>query len=84
MTASTVSLCEFYFFIRIGKRVFYFFRSIGKRFFAASGVQLALSKQFHYRRAAFSSQLKAKVGNILAKVAALRINLHIHVAPYSF
>jgi hypothetical protein len=38
------------------------------RFFAASGLQLAQSTsgQFHYRRAAFSSQLKSKVGNILA------------------
>jgi hypothetical protein len=40
-------------------------------FFAASGVQLrqSTSVQFHYRRAAFSSQLKSKVGNILAKAA---------------
>jgi hypothetical protein len=39
------------------------------RFFAASGVQLvqSTSGQFHYRRAAFSSQLKSKIGNILAK-----------------
>jgi hypothetical protein len=45
------------------------------RFFAASGVQLAqpASGLFHFRRAAFSSQFKAKVGNILAKAAALRI-----------
>ena len=45
------------------------------RFFAASGVQLAQHDrgQFHYKRAAFSSQLKSKVGNILAKAAALRI-----------
>ena len=49
------------------------------RFFAASGVQLAQSTsgQFHYRRAAFSSQLKSRVGNILAKAAALRINLNL-------
>ena len=40
------------------------------RFLTASGVQLAQS-HFHYRRAAFSSQLKSKVGHILAKVAAL-------------
>jgi hypothetical protein len=48
-------------------------------FLAASGVQLAQQDrgQFHYRRAAFSSQLKAKVGNILVKAAALRINLNI-------
>ncbi len=53
------------------------------RFFAASGVQLAQSTsgQFHYRRAAFSSQLKSKCGNILAKAAALRITLNIDCAP---
>jgi hypothetical protein len=39
------------------------------RFFAASGVQLAqpTSGIFHFRRAAFSAQLKAKVGSTLAK-----------------
>ena len=53
------------------------------RFFAASVVQLAepTSGIFHFRRAAFSSQLKSKVGNILAKAAALRINLNIDGAP---
>ena len=53
------------------------------RFFAASGVQLAhsTSGQFHYRRAAFSSQLMSKIGNILANAAALRITLNIDGAP---
>ena len=53
------------------------------RFFAVSGVQLAhsTSGQFHYLRAAFSSQLKSKIGNILAKAAALRITLNIDGAP---
>ncbi len=53
------------------------------RFFAASVVQLAepTSGIFHFRRAAFSSQLKSRVGNILAKAAALRINLNIDGAP---
>ena len=53
------------------------------RFFAASGVQLAQSTSglFHFRRAAFSSQLKAKVGSTLAKAAALRVNLNIDDAP---
>ena len=52
-------------------------------FFAASGVQVAQShrSQFHFRRAAFSSQLKSKVGNILAKAAALRITSNIDGAP---
>ncbi len=55
------------------------------RFFAASGVQLAhsTSGQFHYRRAAFSSQLKSKIGSILAKAAALRITLSIDGAPFA-
>jgi hypothetical protein len=53
------------------------------RFFAASGVQLAqcTSGLFHYRRAVFSAQLRAKVGGILAKAAALRVNLNIDGAP---
>ena len=53
------------------------------RFFAASGVQLAQpnSGLFHFRRAAFSAQLKAKVGSTLAKAAALRTNLNIDGAP---
>ena len=53
------------------------------RFFAASGVQLAQFDRgfFHYRRAAFSSMLKSHVGNILAKAAALRINLNLDGAP---
>ena len=53
------------------------------RFFAASGVQLAQTDRgfFHYRRAAYSAQLKSKCGNILAKAAALRINLNLDGAP---
>jgi len=53
------------------------------RFFAASGVQLAQTNRgfFHYRLAAFSSMLKFRVGNILAKAAALRINLNLDGAP---
>jgi hypothetical protein len=45
------------------------------RFFAASGVQLAQHDRggFHYRRAAFSSQLKAKTGSISAHSQALRL-----------
>ena len=53
------------------------------RFFAVSGVPLAQSTrgQFHFKRAAFSSNLKSKVGNILAKTAALRITLNVDGAP---
>ena len=49
------------------------------RFFAASGVQSAQFDRgyFHFRRAAFSSILKSKCGNILAKAVALRINLNL-------
>jgi hypothetical protein len=44
-----------------------------------SGVQLAQSTSglFHFHRVAFSSTLKAKVGNTLTKAAALRITLNI-------
>ena len=53
------------------------------RFFAASGVQPAQTDrgQFHFRRAAFSSGLKSKVGLALAKAAALRINLNLDGSP---
>jgi hypothetical protein len=53
------------------------------RFFAASGVQSeqSTSGQFHFRRAAFSAQIKGKVGLALAKAAALRINLNLDEAP---
>jgi len=53
------------------------------RFFAASGVQLAQTHRgmFHFRRAAFSSSLKAKVGSTLAKAATLRVNLNIDGSP---
>ena len=55
------------------------------RFFAASGVQSAQSNlgasYFHFRRAAFSSLLKSRVGNIIAKASALRVNLNLDGAP---
>ena len=54
------------------------------RFFAASGVRIAQYTSgglFHFRRAAFSSLLKARVGNILSKPAALRITLNLDGAP---
>ena len=53
------------------------------RFFAASGVQLPQTDrdQFHFHRAAFSQQLKSKVGLALAKTVALRINLNLDGAP---
>jgi hypothetical protein len=54
------------------------------RFFAASGVQSAQSTSggfFHFRRAAFSSGLKSKVGLALAKAAAVRIVLNLDGAP---
>ena len=49
------------------------------RFFEASGVQLAQHDRglFHFRRAAFSPQLKEKVVSTLAKAAALSVNLNI-------
>jgi hypothetical protein len=63
----------------------YSYRLIGKltAFFAASGVQLTQHDRglFYFRRKVFSSHLKEKVGNILAKVSALRVDLNIDGAP---
>jgi hypothetical protein len=52
------------------------------RFFATSRAQLEQSTSglFHFRSAAFSSQLNSKV-NILAKAAALSINLNLDGTP---
>jgi hypothetical protein len=52
-------------------------------FFAPSGVQSTQpnSGLFHFRRAVFSSRLKAKVDSTLVKDAALRINLNIDGSP---
>ena len=56
------------------------------RFFTALGVQLAQSTSgfFHFRRAAFSSQVKVKVGSTLAKAAGLRVKLNIDGAPITY
>ena len=53
------------------------------RFFADSGLQVAKSTSglFHFRRAAFSSLLKSRVGSILAKAATLSITLNLDGAP---
>ncbi len=40
-------------------------------------LQSTTSGQFHYRRTAFSSHFRSKVGNILTKAENLRINLNI-------
>ena len=78
------------FLVRVGGYIvnlsgFYSYRLIGKltAFLAASGLQLAQTDrdQFHFRRAAFSAQLKSRVGLALAKAAALRITLNLDGAP---
>jgi hypothetical protein len=55
------------------------------RFFADSGVQSTESNlgtsYFHFRRAAFSSFLKSRVGNIIVKTSTLRVNLNLDGAP---
>ena len=61
------------------------------RFFAASGVQPPQHTSggiFTFKRAAFLSQLKAKVGSSLAKSADIRVNIdgapitsHSHTHP---
>jgi hypothetical protein len=53
------------------------------RFFIDLGVQVVESNnvQFHYLLVSFSSQMKFKCENILAKVATLRISLNIDGVP---
>jgi hypothetical protein len=69
-------LCSFYFYKLIGKlTIFLQLQDFSFRNPSST------SGQFHYRRAAFTSQLKSKIGNILAKAAALRITLNIDGAP---
>ena len=50
------------------------------RFFGALGVQFPESNRgpFHYRRSVCPSMLKSRVGNILDKDEALRINLNLY------
>ena len=64
---------------------FYSYRLIGKLtdFFSDSGVQSAQFDRgyFHFRRTVFSSMLKSKCGNILAKAAVLRMNLNLDGSP---
>jgi hypothetical protein len=49
----------------------------------AALLQLCCTQAQRFCRAAFHSQLKSKVGNVLAKATALRINLNIDGAPIS-
>ena len=64
---------------------FYSYRLIRKltAFLQLQEFQLAQQDrgQFHYLRAAFLQQLKSRVGLVLTKAAALRINLNIDGAP---
>ncbi len=39
--------------------------------------QSAVCTYFHFRRAAFSSLVKSRVGNIIAEASALRVNLNL-------
>jgi hypothetical protein len=54
-----------------------------RRYFAASGVQLAETDrgQFHFRRAAFSAQLKSRVDLTLGKSTVLRTTLNLDGVP---
>ncbi len=68
-----VNLCAFYFYKLIRNLT---------AFFQLQEFSLRIYPwPVHHRRAAFSSQLKSKIGNILAKAAALRITLKIDGAP---
>ena len=68
----TVNLCAFYFYKLIRKLT----ASLQLQEFSSQLAQ-STSGLYHYKRAAFSSQLKSKCGNILAKAAALRITLNV-------
>jgi hypothetical protein len=54
---------------------------------AASGVQSAQSNlgvtYFHFRRAAFLTQVKSKSGLLLGKATVLRVHLNLDGAPIS-
>jgi hypothetical protein len=39
------------------------------------------SSYFHFRRAAFSFMLKSRVGHIIGKASALRVNLNLDGTP---
>ena len=64
---------------------YYSYSLIGKLtvFFAASGVQSPESNRgtFHFKRATFLGQLKAKIGSSLGKAATLCVNLNIDGTP---
>ena len=64
---------------------FYSYRLIGKltAFLHLQEFHLTQTDrgQYHYHRAAVSSQLKSRVGLALAKASALRINLNIDGTP---
>ena len=85
----TLSPLELLFLVRLGgytefvRLLFLQAHRETDRFFTNSGVQIAQHHrdQFHYHRTVVSSQLKSKVGNILAKPEALRITVNIDVAP---
>ena len=53
------------------------------RFLTDSGVQFPQSTSglFHFRRSAYSAQLKSRCGNILSKAVVLRITLNLDGAP---
>ena len=70
-----MNLCAFYSYSLIGKlTTFLQLQEVG---------QIAQSKSglLHFRRAAFSWQLRAKVGSTRAKAVALRVNLNLDGAP---
>jgi hypothetical protein len=73
LTSYIVNLSEFL-FLQTHREIDHFF---------TSGVMSSESDRgfFHYRRAAFSSMIKSRVGNILDKASTLRINLNTVGSP---
>ncbi len=81
MTSFTLGFRLFFNLLQINIRAL---GAIGKlTAFAAYGVQSAQTQRgmFHFDRAAFVQQVKGKVGLVLGKTAALRINLNLDGAP---
>jgi hypothetical protein len=73
----TVNLCAFYFYKLIGKLTAFW----QLQEFSLRNLPVDSSTSSARRSPHTGSQLKSKVGNILAKAAALRINLNIDGAP---
>ncbi len=72
-----VNLLDFYSYRLIGKLTAFF----QLQEFSFRKQTPVATDQFHFRHSAFVSMIKSRVGNILVKASALRINLNLDGAP---